>query len=72
MEEISWAQTFRGWRSPDSVASWNYQNETNLHNAFNLVLGRAYLAAGIIGFLAEPECQAGKRMTRTRRVAFSE
>ena len=52
MEEISWGQTFLGWRTPDSVSSWNYQNETNLHNAFNFVLGRAYLAAGIIGFLA--------------------
>lgn len=52
MEEISWGQTFVGWRTPESVASWNYQNETNLHNAFNFVLGRAYLAAGIIGFLA--------------------
>jgi hypothetical protein len=52
MEEISWGQTFFGWQTPESVASWNYQDETTLHNAFNFVLGRAYLAAGIIGFLA--------------------
>jgi hypothetical protein len=52
MEEISWGQTFLGWQTPESVASWNYQNETNLHNAFNFVLGRAYLAAGLVGFLA--------------------
>ena len=52
MEEISWGQTFFRWQTPESVAAWNYQNETNLHNAFNFVLGRAYLVAGIIGFLA--------------------
>jgi hypothetical protein len=52
LEEISCGQTFFKWQTPESVASWNYQNETNLHNAFNFVLGRIYLAAGIIGFLA--------------------
>jgi hypothetical protein len=51
MEEISWGQTFLGWQTSETVASWNYQNETNLHNAFNFVMGRTYLALGIIGFL---------------------
>jgi hypothetical protein len=51
MEEISWGQTFFGWQTPESVMAWNFQNETNLHNAFNNMLGQAYLAAGLCGFI---------------------
>lgn len=31
-EEVSWGQHLFGWHTPDSIATLNDQNETNLHN----------------------------------------
>lgn len=36
MEEISWGQRIFGWETPDFIAAGNVQNETNLHNFFNI------------------------------------
>lgn len=31
-EEISWGQRLFGWETPAGIASWNNQQETNIHN----------------------------------------
>lgn len=50
LEEISWGQTLFAWSSPQSVAGWNFQGETNLHNAFNPAFTRAYLIGSLIAY----------------------
>lgn len=48
-EEQSWGQHFFGWSTPESWSRLNKQNETNLHNAFNLAnyLPSAALELGV-------------------------
>lgn len=69
MEEISWGQTYLGWETPESVAAWNAQNETNLHNAFNWLMGPAYLAICLWGYLATAAAIAIRRKSHDRRLA---
>ena len=44
MEEISWGQRIIGWDTPELVAEYNYQDETNLHNLINLWSGPIYMS----------------------------
>jgi len=43
MEEISWGQRIIGWSTPASLAEFNYQNETNLHNVLNPIMTPIYV-----------------------------
>jgi len=38
MEEINWGQRLFGWETPVAWKKLNYQNETNIHNLFPLVI----------------------------------
>ena len=37
-EEISWGQRIFGWETPETIAEYNYQEETNLHNFINPIV----------------------------------
>lgn len=57
MEEISWGQTYFAWRTPESWAAINHQQETSLHNlldydALNSVTRSLSLAFAVSALLA--------------------
>jgi len=47
MEEISWGQRIIGWQTPDTFSIYNYQNETNLHNAINPIMTPLYILGNL-------------------------
>lgn len=51
LEEISWGQQIFHWSSPAFFTTWNYQQETNLHNFFNPVFDFLYPLFGMGIFL---------------------
>jgi len=50
-EEISWGQRLFGWKSGAVFETYNYQNETNLHNFLNPALRYIYPLFGISFFI---------------------
>jgi hypothetical protein len=50
-EEISWGQQIFHWKSSEVFTSYNFQNETNIHNFFNPLYKFVYPIAGMSLFV---------------------
>jgi len=50
-EEISWGQQIFHWKSSEVFTSYNFQNETNIHNFFNPLYKFVYPIAGMSLFI---------------------
>jgi hypothetical protein len=50
-EELSWGQQIFKWQSTGVFQTHNYQQETNLHNFLNPVIGLFYPLVGLSSFL---------------------
>ena len=48
MEEISWGQRIFGWGTPEALAEFNYQGETNLHNVVNPWMTPIYVISNLV------------------------
>lgn len=64
-EEASWGQHWFGWATPEAVARWNDQGETNLHNASSWLdqkpraVLELWVVASVIVVLAELALRRG-------------
>lgn len=56
MEEISWGQRLIGFNTPDTILTYNTQDEVTLHNLkpFQIILNHSYMALGLLGTFAWP------------------